>query len=40
MLDVVYVLLTVTFFALMLAYVRACASLGRGTVESEGERKS
>ncbi|HEX5830438.1 MAG TPA: hypothetical protein VFY16_05610 [Gemmatimonadaceae bacterium] len=30
MLDVVYVLATILFFALMLAYVRGCAALGRG----------
>lgn len=30
MLDTIYVLATLAFFALMLAYVRACASLGRG----------
>lgn len=29
-LDVVYVLATILFFALMLAYVRGCAALGRG----------
>lgn len=29
MLDLVYVLATVAFFALMLAYVRGCAALGR-----------
>ena len=28
MLDLVYVLGTLAFFALMLAYVRACAALG------------
>jgi hypothetical protein len=27
--DIAYVALTVIFFALMLAYVRACAALGR-----------
>jgi hypothetical protein len=31
MLDIVYVLGTVVFFALMLGYVRACARLGRDT---------
>ena len=30
MIDVAYVLGTVAFFALMLAYVRGCARLGRG----------
>ena len=29
MLDIAYVALTVLFFALMLAYVRACDALGR-----------
>ncbi len=28
MLDVVYGVITIGFFALMLAYVRACAALG------------
>ena len=28
MLDVAYIVLTVVFFALMLAYVRACEKLG------------
>ena len=36
MLDVVYILVTVAFFALMIAYVRACVHLGRdGTGEQE-----
>ena len=30
MLDLAYVLFTVAFFTLMLAYVRACAAIGRG----------
>jgi hypothetical protein len=34
--DVVYVLATVAFFALMIAYIRGCESLGGGT---EGEEK-
>jgi hypothetical protein len=29
MLDLLYVALTIAFFALMLGYVRACALLGR-----------
>lgn len=29
MLDIVYVLATVAFFAAMLAYVRGCEALGR-----------
>lgn len=28
--DLTYLALTAAFFAVMLAYVRACASLGRG----------
>jgi hypothetical protein len=35
--DVLYVLGTVGFFALMLVYVRACEHLGHGTV-AEAER--
>jgi hypothetical protein len=37
MLDAAYVVLTVAFFALMLAYVRACAALGR---RSDGEERA
>lgn len=36
MLDVLYILLTVAFFGLMLAYVRGCERLGRD--ESSEER--
>jgi hypothetical protein len=35
--DVAYIALTVAFFALMLAYVRACDRLGR---RQEGEERS
>ena len=36
MLDVVYVMVTVGFFGLMLAYVRACERLGKdGNGEEE-----
>ncbi len=36
MLDVVYILVTIVFFALMLGYVSACQRLGRdGTGEEE-----
>lgn len=35
MFDVVYVAATVAFFALMLAYVAACARLGRGAPGDE-----
>ena len=31
MLDVIYILATVAFFALMLLYVRACERIGRDT---------
>ena len=37
MLDLIYVLGTLAFFALMLAYVRACAALGT-TASAETER--
>lgn len=30
MIDLIYVLGTIAFFALMLAYVRGCERLGRG----------
>jgi hypothetical protein len=33
MVDVVYILATVGFFALMLLYVRACERLGRDTTD-------
>lgn len=33
MLDVIYILATVAFFALMLLYVRACERLGRDTTD-------
>ena len=33
MLDVIYILVTVAFFALMLLYVRACERLGRDTID-------
>ncbi len=36
MLDVVYILVTVAFFGLMLAYVRGCEILGR---ESSGDER-
>jgi len=34
MIDFVYVLATVAFFALMLVYVRACERLGRDTTDT------
>ncbi|HET7374304.1 MAG TPA: hypothetical protein VFJ20_13025 [Gemmatimonadaceae bacterium] len=37
LLDLIYVLGTFAFFALMLAYVRACAALG-STASAETER--
>jgi len=36
-LDLVYILLTVAFFGLMLAYVRGCERLGR---DETGEERS
>ncbi len=36
MLDLLYVLGTVLFFAAMIAYVRACAALGRDSDGQEG----
>jgi hypothetical protein len=38
MFDLLYVTMTVGFFAAMLWYTRACASLGRGTEESKDGR--
>ena len=35
MLDVVYILATLAFFGLMLAYVRGCELLGRESTEEE-----
>ncbi len=36
MLDILYILITLAFFGLMLAYVRGCEHLGRdGTDEQE-----
>jgi hypothetical protein len=35
MLDVVYVLGTIGFFALMLVYVHGCERLGRSSAEEE-----
>jgi hypothetical protein len=37
MIDLLYILGTVAFFALMLAYVRACVALGR---EDKSEERS
>ena len=34
MIDLVYILVTVAFFALMLLYVRACERLGRDTTDT------
>jgi hypothetical protein len=36
MLDVIYVLATVAFFAAMLAYVRGCEKLGRDDTPAAG----
>ena len=38
MLDLAYIAMTVVFFAAMLGYTRACASLGRRHGESKDER--
>jgi len=38
MLDVIYILATVAFFALMLLYVRACARLGRDATDHTENR--
>jgi hypothetical protein len=35
MLDVIYVLVTIAFFGLMIAYVRGCERLGRDPDEKE-----
>ena len=32
MLDVIYIVVTVAFFALMLLYLRACERLGRDSI--------
>jgi hypothetical protein len=37
MLDIVYVVVTVAFFALMLAFVRGLEILGRGAIGEERE---
>ena len=34
MIDLIYIGVTVAFFALMLLYVRACERLGRDTTDS------
>jgi uncharacterized membrane protein len=39
-LDLVYVLLTIVFFASMLGYVRASALLGQSAAENGEERSS
>lgn len=38
MLDLAYVAIAAAFFAAMIGYTRACASLGRGSGESKDER--
>jgi hypothetical protein len=35
MIDVLYLILTVGFFALMLAYIRGCEALGRDSDHAE-----
>lgn len=38
MLDLLYIALSAGFFALMLAYVRACARLGRAPIADDASR--
>ena len=38
MLDIVYVAVTIAFFALMLAFVRGLEVLGRGAVSEESDK--
>ena len=40
MLDLVYMLITVAFFALMLWYVRGCAQLGKSGATNAEERSA
>jgi hypothetical protein len=40
MIDVIYLLVTIAFFALMLVFVRGCEMLGRGATDENEERKS
>ncbi len=40
MIDLIYILITVAFFGLMLAYLRGCEVLGRGGVDVDEVRKS
>jgi hypothetical protein len=35
MIDVLYLILTIGFFALMLAFIRACQALGRDSDHAE-----
>ena len=35
MLDVLYIAITIAFFAIMLAYIRGCEALGRETTHEE-----
>jgi hypothetical protein len=37
-LDLVYILATIAFFALMLGYVRACERLGRNSSDTPDEK--
>ena len=39
MLDIVYILGTIAFFALMLLYVRACERLGRDATNTDHTEK-
>jgi hypothetical protein len=38
MLDLLFVVTTIAFFALMIAYLRACETLGRDRTGGGGER--
>jgi len=38
MMDLIYVAITIAFFALMIAYVRGCERLGRDASAGPGER--
>ena len=38
MADLLYILGSVAFFGLMLAYVRACEALGRGHGDERGDK--
>ena len=35
MLDLLYIAITIAFFAIMLAYIRGCEALGRATTQMD-----